>query len=119
VGGLNTQPFIIILTLLLGSILVTGIGFLLASVSKDFMSIMGWGIPVLIIMIIPALSIIFPGVVTGWVKIIPSYYLFDTVHRVTNFGSGWSEIWVNLIILAGFCAISVFAGIMVLKRRFQ
>lgn len=119
VGGLNAQPLIIILTLLLGSILVTGIGFLLASVSKDFMSVMGWGIPVLIIMIIPALSVIFPGVVTGWVKIVPSYYLFDTIHRVSNFSSDWVDIWMNLIILAGFCVISIFAGIMVLKRRFQ
>ena len=119
VGGLNMRPLIIILTLLLGSILVTGIGFLLASVSKDFMSVMGWGIPVLIIMIIPALSVIFPGVVTGWVKLVPSYYLFDTVHRVSNFGSGWADVGANLLILAGFCTISVFAGIIVLKRRFQ
>ena len=119
VGGLNMQPLIIILTLLLGAILVTGIGFLLASISKDFMSVMGWGIPVLIIMIIPALSVIFPGVVTGWVKLVPSYYLFDTVHRVSNFGSSWADVWANLLILAGFCTISVFAGIIVLKRRFQ
>jgi ABC-2 type transport system permease protein len=106
-----------LVTLLLGAVLVTGVGFIIAALSKGFMSVMTWGIVVLIPLFIPSFSIMFPGAVTSWVKIIPSYYLVDTVHRVANFGVGWSDVWLNLLILLGFDLAIAWIGIMVLRRR--
>ncbi len=117
-GGMSEQPLVILTALLLGAVLVTGAAFLVASVAKDMMSVMGWGVVVLIPMVIPSVSILFPGMISGWVKAIPSYYLVDAVHRAANFGSGWGEVWQSLLVLLGFDVAFVYVGVMALRRRF-
>ncbi|MCK4368524.1 MAG: ABC transporter permease [Dehalococcoidales bacterium] len=119
VGGMSRQPLIILVALLLGAVLVTGVGFIIAAVSKDFMSVLGWGVLSFIILLIPSFSVIAPGVITGWIKILPSYYLVDTVHRAANFGSGWGDVGINLLILLGFSLAILWIGITVLRRKFQ
>jgi len=119
VGGMSDQPLIILVALLLGAALVTGVGFLMASLAKDMMSVMIWGFVALIILIIPSFGVMFPGAITGWVKAIPSYYLVDTVHQAANFGAGWGDVWLNLMVLLGFVLVIVWAGVMVLRRRFR
>lgn len=119
VGGMNRQPFIVLVSLFLGAALTTGISFFISVKARDFMSVLSWSFPVLIILIIPSFSVIFPGVVTGWIRVIPTYYLVDTVHRAANFGSGWGDVWVNLLILFAFTAIIFWAGLYVLRRKFQ
>jgi len=119
VGGLSQQPIIILLALFLGSILFTGTGFLIASLSRDMLSSMGWGITILLIYSIPSFGVMFPGVITGWAKAIPSYYLTDIIHRASNFNAGWGDVWLNMLILVGFIAVIVWGGIMVLRRKFQ
>ncbi|MFH1560310.1 MAG: ABC transporter permease [Chloroflexota bacterium] len=119
VGGLSGQPVIILAALLLGAVLVTGIGFLMATMAKDMISVMAWGFPALIILIIPSVTVLFPGATTVWVKAIPSYYLVDTVNRVVNFGAGWGDVLPNLLVLLGFGLVVFWAGISALRRRFQ
>jgi ABC-2 type transport system permease protein len=119
VGGLENQPLIILAALLLGGVLATGAGFLVASLAKDMMSVMAWGVPIIIILAVPAFGILFPGTVSSWVKAIPSFYLVDTVHRVANFGAGWGDIWSNLLILLGFNLVLVWGGILALGRKFR
>lgn len=119
VGGLGNQPFIVLFALLLGSVLFTGSGFLIASVSKDMLSSMGWGITLLLIFSIPAFGVIFPGTVTGWAKAIPTYYLTNTLHQASNFNAGWGDIWTDLLILLAFIMVIVWGGIMALRRKFS
>lgn len=119
VGGMGGQPLIILVALLLGAVLVTGVGFIIAAVSKDFMSVLGWGVLSFIILLIPSFSVIAPGVITGWIKIFPSYYLVDTVHRAANFSSGWGDVGINLLILLGFSLAILWIGITVLRRKLQ
>ena len=119
VGGMSQQPLIILATLLLGGVLVTGVGFLLAALGKDMMSVMGWFVIALVILVIPSFGVVFPGTVSGWAKVIPSYYLVDTVHRVSNFGAGWGDIGYNLLILLGFAVALVWIGIIALRRKLQ
>jgi hypothetical protein len=116
-GGLNQQPLIILITLLLASLMVTGIGFLMASAGKDLMSVMAWGLPAIIVLAVPAFGVMFPGTVSDWVKVIPSYYLVDTVHLSANFGLGWGDIWQNLLILLGFDIAFIGLGIIALRRK--
>jgi ABC-2 type transport system permease protein len=119
VGGFSSQPLIILTALLLGSIMIVGISFLLASVTRDMMAVTGWGMLLFIIMAIPGFGTVIPGLLSNWAKIIPSYYLTDTVNRVVNYGAGWSDVGVNLAILAGLTAVIIYAGMAVLRRRFQ
>ena len=119
VGGLNQQPVIVVLALLLAALLVTGIGFLIASLAKDMMSVLAWGVLALVILVIPSMGTMFPGVITAWVKVIPSYYVVDTVDQVASYGSGWPDIWQNLLILLAFDGAFLLIGMVALRRRFQ
>jgi ABC-2 type transport system permease protein len=99
--------------------LVTGVAFLIASVSTDMMSVMGWGIVAVLVMSLPAFSVLVPGLTTGWVKVIPTYYLVDGVYRVINYGAGWADMSQNLLALLLLSVLFLALGIVVLKRRFQ
>lgn len=118
VGALKTEPLIILTALLLGSLLVTGIGFLMGSVGRDMLSVMAWGMLAMILLGVPAFGVLFPGAMTGWAKVIPSYYLADTVHQVVNFGAGWSQVSNNLLILLVWDVVLLALGAAVLRRRF-
>ena len=119
VGGMSSQPLVILVTLLLAAVLVTGLAFLIASLSRDMMSALGWGVVVLIIFSVPAFGIMFPGTISEWVKVIPSYYIADTVYQASCFGAGWGDVWLNLLILVGFDVAIIWAGIMALRRKFR
>lgn len=118
-GGLQREPVLVLTALLLGAILVTGLSFLIASLARDLLSVMGWGILVLITLAIPAFNILLPGLASDWIKVIPSYYLVDTVHRVINFEAGWGQVSGNLALLAAYSAVFFAIGILALKRRLQ
>lgn len=118
-GGFSHQPLIILLTLVIGSVMVVGLGFLLASLSRDVTAVTGWGLLLLIILAVPGFGTVIPGLISGWAKVIPSFYLTDTVSRVANYGAGWGDIWLNLVILAAFTAIVIRLGMATLRRRYQ
>ena len=118
-GGLSQQPLIIILALLLGAIMATGIGFLVASGSKQMTTVMAWGMPAIIVLSVPAFGVLVPGTVSDWVKAVPSYYLVDAVYQAANFNAGWSDLWNNLLVLLGFDIVFVWLGIMVLGRKYR
>ncbi len=116
-GSLTQNILLIILTLLLGSMMFTGLAFFIASISKDMMSVVGWSTLSMLILIIPAMSILFPGPVSGWMKVIPSHFIVNTFHRAVNFNIGWSGNLSNILVLIGFNIVFVFLGIITLKRK--
>jgi ABC-2 type transport system permease protein len=83
------------------------------------MSVMGWGVLAILILVIPSLNIALPGLVTGWIKLIPSFYLVDTVHQVINFGAGWADVGGNLLILLAFSLAFLALGVLALRRKFR
>ncbi len=119
VGGFAHQGLLILSTLVLASFFVVGVGFLLASVARDTNSVTGWGVLILIIFAVPGFGAVIPGLLADWAKIIPSYYLIDTVNRVVNYGAGWGDVAANLAIMAGITAILFLGGLVALRRRFQ
>jgi len=118
VGGFNQQPLIILVTLLLGSAMVVGLGFLVASLTRDVTAVTGWGMLVLILLAVPGFGAAIPGLISGWARVIPSFYLTDTVSRVANYSSGWGDVGLNLAVLAAFTAAVIGAGMAALRRRY-
>jgi ABC-2 type transport system permease protein len=118
VGGFSHEPLIILTALLIGSLMAVGIGFLLAAATRDVMAVTGWGMLILVLMAIPGFGNVIPGLLSRWAKVIPSFYLTDTVSRVANYGAGWGDTGLNLAILAGFTAVVIGAGMMMLRRRY-
>lgn len=118
VGALKSGTLIILTTLFLGALLVTGIGFLMGAAGRDMLSVMAWGVLAMLLLGIPSFGVLFPGTMTVWAKFIPSYYLVDTLHQVINFGAGWPQITNNLLLLLGWDVALLFVGAVVLKRKF-
>jgi ABC-2 type transport system permease protein len=118
-GGLDREPALILVALLLGALLSTGIAFMIASVARDMMSVIGWGVLAIVGLSIPAFSVLLPGTISDWIKVIPSHYLVDTVHRAANFGIGWGEAGQNLLILLAFALAFLWLGAIVLRRKFR
>ena len=119
VGGMNDESLIVIVALLLGAVLATGIGFLMAALGRDMITVMGWGMAALVPLSIPAFGVMFPGTLSDWVEFVPSYYLVDTVHQVTNLGMGWEDVYGNMLVLLGINVVILLIGVVVLKRRLQ
>jgi ABC-2 type transport system permease protein len=118
-GGMRQQPLLMLTAMFLGALLVTGIGFLMASAAKDMLSVMAWGILAILILGIPAFGILFPGTVSDWAQAIPSYHLVNSIHQIKHFGAGWGEIWLNLLALLAFAFVFLALGVAVLRRKFK
>ena len=116
-GNLTRNISLITVSLLLGSMMVTGMAFFIASISKNMMSVVGWGTLLMIFLLIPPIAVIVPGPVSGWIKGIPSFFLGDILHRAVNFDIGWSGNFNNIMFLIGFNIIFVLLGIAILKRK--
>ena len=116
-GALNQNIFLIIISLLFGSIMVTGLAFIIASISKDVMSVVAWGTLFIIVLSLPSFIVMFPGPISGWVRVIPSFYIVDILNRAINYDIGWSGNAENLIFTTGFVFVIVFLGIIILRRK--
>lgn len=119
VGGFHNQPLLILMVLILGSAMVVGLGFLLASLAHDVTVVTGWGILLLIVMAIPGFGSAIPGLLSGWTQVIPSYYLTDTVNRVVNYNAGWNGVGFNLVVLTIITFIIIALGLFTLRRRYR
>jgi ABC-2 type transport system permease protein len=117
-GVMLAAPLLITLTLLLGCLLITGFGFIIAAVARDMMSVMAWGMMGLIILTLPSLAIVFPTIGSGWMDYIPSHYLIDTLHRVINAGATWGDVSANLLTLLVIGSGTLVIGSAALWRRF-
>ena len=119
IGGLSTQVLIVIITLLLASLVTTGIGFIAGAISKDNMSAVSWGFALMFILLLPAMAAMLPGYVSDWIRIIPSYYMVDILHRATNFNAGWSDVWSGMVIMLGVSGVFIALGILALRRKIR
>ena len=117
-GILGRAPLLILTTMLLGSFLMVGMGFFVAAISKNNTSVLAWAVIALILMMIPGLSVLLPGLATGWMKVIPSYYFVDSLHRILNFGAGWTDLGRNLALLLAVGAGTLAIGTAVTRSRF-
>jgi ABC-2 type transport system permease protein len=119
VGGLSQEPLTMILVLFIGSILITGLGFLVAAIARDTMGITSWGMITVIIFFIPALGGMIPGLLSGWARVLPSYHLVDAVSRLSNYSAGFNDISGHLLIMLGWSTIFGVSGILALGRRYR
>ncbi|HEX9896820.1 MAG TPA: ABC transporter permease [Dehalococcoidales bacterium] len=118
VGGLSHEPLTMMLVLLLGSILVTGLGFLIASLAHDMMGVTSWGMIATITFFIPAIGGMIPGILSGWAKVLPSYHLTDAISRLSNYGATINDIGSHLLIILGWSIAFAVIGITALRRRY-
>jgi hypothetical protein len=81
------------------------------------MAVVAWGTLVITAWLIPAFVVIFPGQIPIWIKAIPSYFMVDILNRAINYSVGWGGNWLNVLILTGFCLVSLGLGIFLMYRK--
>ncbi len=117
IQSLGNQPLALLLALLLGAIMVTGLGLIAGSIGRDFISIVFWSMLFLIPLLIPAIASMFPGTAAAWIRAIPSFPLVDIIVQITTFDTGFGALGGQFAALAGWCAVAFLAGWWVLRRR--
>lgn len=117
IGGFATGAPIMLLTLLLGAALVTGVGMLVGTFAKDFMSVLFLSVLAMVPLLVPAFAALFPGTAAGWVQALPSYGFVQTVVEVSAEGAGWAQVAPELLMLAGWTAVAFVGGWLILGRR--
>lgn len=116
-GKIVVAPLLLLTTLFLGSLLIVGMAFFTAAISRDNASVLAWGTLTMILFLIPALSTLLPGLASGWMELVPSHYFADALHRVLNFQAGWTDVARDLFVLAAVGPAALTIGGAVLWRR--
>ena len=117
IGGFAVGAPILVVALLLGAALVTGIGMVAGAFGRDFMTVLFISILLMVPLMVPAFAALFPGTSASWVQALPSYGLVQTVVEVSTQGAGWAEVAPDLLMLLGWTVVAFAAGVVVLGRR--
>jgi len=118
-GKLTVSPLVVAGTLLIGSFMLTGLAFVIASIARDLLSVLAWSTLFLLLLVLPGLGVVFPTMAAGWIRIIPSFYLVDSLHRAFNYSAGWADLVNNLLILSMSGLLLIALGSALLHRRFR
>lgn len=119
VKGFGEQPLVTVTALLLASLLITGFALLAGSTGKDFVEILFWSMMFMIPMMIPAGAALFPGTITPWVRVLPTYGMTEAIVKASSYGAGWSETGGFLLMTLGWTVVAFGLGVFVLKRRVE
>jgi ABC-2 type transport system permease protein len=117
IGVLGTSPFVLIIALLLGALLVTGFGLVAGSTGKDFIGIVFWSMMFMIPLAIPSFAVLFPGSAAAWVKVLPSWGLVESIVGATAYGDGLNDLLGPLLLLACWCLVALAGGLLALRRK--
>ena len=119
IRSFDNNPLILVVALALGAVLATGVGLVTGASGKDFMGLTFYSMLFLIPLMIPAFAALYPGTASGWIKVLPSYGLVQTIVGVATYGDGWREVLPYLGMLLAWCAALFAAGFFILKRKVE
>jgi len=112
------EPGLLVMVLFLGAIMAAEFGLLLGILLKDISTLFTvWKFGGLILFF-PVFLYIFPEI-PEWVGMIfPTYYFIKPIVDISQYGGGWPEIAVNVIVLIGLNVLLAVA-LMLLQNRQQ
>ena len=119
IQSLGTAPVLMLTTVLLGALMVTGFALIAGAFGKDFISVLFWSMLFMIPMMIPAFSLLFPGSASVWIRAIPSYGLVEAITGTASYGQGWAEALPNLGMVLAWTVVAFIVGLGILRRKVQ
>ena len=119
VGALGHRFPLVIWAVLAGAILTTGISAFLAAFSDDMMSLVSKGVFAMIIMVVPLLGVLFPGMLSFWMRGIPTYMLAESINLLIKRGEGICDVGSQLGMLTFLAFAVLSAGVICLRRKIQ
>lgn len=110
---------VLLVALILGAVLVTGIGLLAGASGRDFIGVMFLSLALMIPLMIPAFGALFPGTAATWIRVLPTYGLVQAIVGVTTRAESWADLGPALLGLGVWCVALLALGTAVLRRRVQ
>ncbi len=116
----GVQPWLLVLVLGLGTVMVTIIGLLAGAFLKDTTSLLAFSKIGGFVLIGPALIYMFPQIPQWIGRIFPTYYIVEPIVALVQQGGGWPDIAVNVFILIGLIVLlSIILSIVLRKKAEQ
>jgi ABC-type polysaccharide/polyol phosphate export permease len=120
IGGITAQNWsLLLVVLLMGAVMFTGVALFVGSAGKDFMGQLFYAMLFTIPLIIPSFSVVFPGSAAPWVQLIPTYPIIDVLVGATIYGATWADSWMSLAYAGVWLVILYAAGLIALKRKVE
>jgi len=107
----------IIILLFLGAAMTVGLAFIIGAVSRDFMSMVMISFIPFIVLMIPSLVLLDPGLSSPMIKAIPTYWLLEPLNGILNYGMRLSDYTSSLLYLVLFTVVFFILGFVILRRR--
>lgn len=117
IGAFGEQPLIMIVCLILGAVLATGVALIVGASGRDFISLIFYSMMFLIPLLIPAIAALFPGTTSVWVKLLPTYGLVQAMLGASAYGDGWADVLPYLLMVGAWCFVIAVMGMVVLRRK--
>lgn len=117
IGAFAVNAPVIVVTLLLGAVLVTGFGLFAGAFGRDFLGTLFIAFFFMIPLMIPAFGALFPGSTAAWIKVLPTYGLVEALVGVAVDGESWAEVTPVLLLLAAWSVAAFAVGALALRRR--
>lgn len=109
----------LLLSVLLGAVMVTGMGMIAGAAGRDFMGTLFYGMLFMIAMIVPAMAALYPGLASAWVQVIPSYGVVQAIFALTTGSTAWGDVVRYQLMALAWCVVLFGIGLLVLKRKVE
>jgi len=115
-GALAGQPGTMVIILVVGSVMLTLMGLALGLWAKDvtsmYTAIKGGGI----LIYLPVIFVLFPGLPQWIPKLVPTYYFLQPIYDVAIHGATFVDVLPELLIAAAICVALVPMVVWVARR---
>jgi ABC-2 type transport system permease protein len=116
----GVQPWLLVLVLGLGAVMVSIIGLLAGAFLKDITSLLAFSKIGGFVLIAPGFVYMFPQIPQWLGYIFPTYYIVEPIVELSQRGGGWPDIALNVFILVGLIVLlSVILAIVLRKKAEQ
>ncbi len=120
VGAFTTANWsVLMVTMLLGALMFTGIAMVVGSAGKDFIGQLFYSMAYVIPLMIPAFGVLFPGSAAPWIQVLPSYPVIASLVGASVYELGWPELWTSLAYALAWVCVIYIAGLVALKRKVE
>ena len=118
-GGFVFDWLILTVLILLGAGMASAVGMLSGTSGRDFMGTLFFGMIFIIPLMIPALSIMFPGRPSIIIRLLPSYGLVEAISGVLAEGRGWDFAAPHIMTTILWDILLLGSAFLLLRRRVE
>jgi ABC-2 type transport system permease protein len=120
VGAFTSSNWsVLVVTMLIGAMMFTGVAMIIGSAGKDFLGTLFYGMMLVVPLLIPAFSVLFPGSAAPWVQLFPTYPVINALVGASLYEETFAQLWPSLLYAAVWLVALYGAGLFSLKRKVE